>query len=142
MYRIYTIDKEEEQRELKAGIIQNTAEVEKVIAIREEMDIKQELKSRDAKRATETASGVERLQLRAMIEKLEQEVYELREQLLQSKLDEKLREEKGKLRAVYNTKVEAVGKVDCELEGKVYVEKECAIKSQEDTKLFFKEKTR
>lgn len=42
----------------------------------------------------ETTSGVERLQLRVAIEKLEEEVYELREMLLQSKLDAELLLEK------------------------------------------------
>ena len=58
------------------------------------MDAKQELKSNYAKRSVETTSGVERLQLRAAIEKLEEEVYELRETLLQSKLDVELLLEK------------------------------------------------
>ena len=58
------------------------------------MDTKQELKSNYAKRSVETTSGVERLQLRAAIEKLEEEVYELRETLLQSKLDVELLLEK------------------------------------------------
>ena len=74
-------------KEIKEDLIQNTEEVEKVLAIREEMDAKQELKSKYAKRSVETTSGVERLQLRVAIEKLEEEVYELREMLLQSKLD-------------------------------------------------------
>lgn len=65
-----------------------------VLAIREEMDAKQELKSKYAKRSVETTSGVERLQLRVAIEKLEEEVYELREMLLQSKLDAELLLEK------------------------------------------------
>lgn len=64
------------------------------MAIREEMDAKQELKSKYAKRSVETTSGVERLQLRVAIEKLEEEVYELREMLLQSKLDAELLLEK------------------------------------------------
>lgn len=81
------IDNVEEQRKIKEDLIQNTEEVEKVLAIREEMDAKQELKSKYAKRSVETTSGVERLQLRVAIEKLEEEVYELREMLLQSKLD-------------------------------------------------------
>lgn len=80
------IDNVEEQRKIKEDLIQNTEEVEKVLAIREEMDAKQELKSKYAKRSVETTSGVERLQLRVAIEKLEEEVYELREMLLQSKL--------------------------------------------------------
>ena len=78
------IDNVEEQRKIKEDLIQNTEEVEKVLAIREEMDAKQELKSKYAKRSVETTSGVERLQLRVAIEKLEEEVYELREMLLQS----------------------------------------------------------
>lgn len=203
------IDNVEEQRKIKEDLIQNTEEVEKVLAIREEMDAKQELKSKYAKRSVETTSGVERLQLRAAIEKLEEEVYELREMLLQSKLDaelllekdlkkklkiskmceqllsslenqyEQLNEEKRELRAVYDTKVnavvaedmeelieerqavrdeethraraellakygeafkdrffdEAVEKVDCEMQGKVYVKREQAIESQEGAKL-------
>ena len=154
--------------------------------------------------------------MRTMIEKLEQEVYELREQLLQSKLDvellletdlkkrlkiskmceqllpslekqyEQLSEEKREIKAVYDTKVEsvvpedmaelvaerqmvradeteraraellvkygevfkdrilekAVEKVDCELEGKVYVEKKQIINRQEGTKLISEEKAR
>lgn len=84
------IDNDEERRELKECLIQNTEEVEKVLAIREKMDAKQKLKSKYAKRTAETTSGVERLQLRAMIEKLEREVYELREMLLQSKLEAEL----------------------------------------------------
>ena len=114
------------------------------MAIREEMDAKQELKSKYAKRLVETTSGVERLQLRVAIEKLEEEVYELREMLLQSKLDaelliekalkkklqiskmcerllsslenqyEQLNEEKRELRAVYDTKVKAVAAEDME----------------------------
>lgn len=210
------IDNDEERRELKECLIQNTEEVEKVLAIREKMDAKQELKSKYAKRAIETPSGVERLQLRATIEKLEREVYELREMLLQSKLDaelllepdlkkklkvskmceqllpslekqyEQLSEEKREIKAVYDTKVEsvvpedmaelvaerqmvrvneteraraellvkygeafkdrifekAVEKVDCELEGKVYVEKKQTINRQESTKLISEEKAR
>ena len=138
------IDNVEEQRKIKEDLIQNTEEVEKVLAIREEMDAKQELKSNYAKRSVETTSGVERLQLRAAIEKLEEEVYELREMLLQSKLDaelllekdlkkklkiskmceqllsslenqyEQLNEEKRELRAVYDTKVNAVAAEDME----------------------------
>ena len=138
------IDNAEEQSELKEGLIYDTEEAEKVLAIREKMDAKQELKSKYAKRATETTSGIERLQLRTMIEKLEQEVYELREQLLQSKLDvellletdlkkrlkiskmceqllptlekqyEQLNKEKRELRAVYDTKVEVVAMEDME----------------------------
>ena len=138
------IDNVEEQRKIKEDLIQNTEEVEKVLAIREEMDAKQELKSNYAKRSVETTSGVERLQLRAAIEKLEEEVYELRETLLQSKLDvelllekdlkkklkiskmcerllsslknqyEQLNEEKRELRAVYDTKVKAVAAEDME----------------------------
>lgn len=88
------IDNVEEQRKIKEDLIQNTEEVEKVLAIREEMDAKQELKSKYAKRSVETTSGVERLQLRVAIEKLEEEVYELREMLLQSKLDAELLLEK------------------------------------------------
>ena len=88
------IDNVEEQRKIKEDLIQNTEEVEKVLAIREEMDAKQELKSKYAKRSVETTSGVERLQLREAIEKLEEEVYELREMLLQSKLDAELLLEK------------------------------------------------
>ncbi|MFR2011752.1 MAG: hypothetical protein ACLS49_09640 [Christensenellales bacterium] len=84
----------EEQRKIKEDLIQNTEEVEKILAIREEMDAKQELKSKYAKRSVETTSGVERLQLRVAIEKLEEEVYELREMLLQSKLDAELLLEK------------------------------------------------
>ena len=136
------IDNVEEQRKIKEDLIQNTEEVEKVLAIREEMDAKQELKSKYAKRSVETTSGVERLQL--AIEKLEEEVYELREMLLQSKLDaelllekdlkkklkiskmcerllsslknqyEQLNEEKRELRAVYDTKVKAVAAEDME----------------------------
>lgn len=136
------IDNVEEQRKIKEDLIQNTEEVEKVLAIREEMDAKQELKSKYAKRSVETTSGVERLQLRVAIEKLEEEVYELREMLLQSKLDaelllekdlkkklkiskmcerllsslknqyEQLNEEKRELRAVYDTKVKAVAAED------------------------------
>ena len=132
------IDNVEEQRKIKEDLIQNTEEVEKVLAIREEMDAKQELKSKYAKRS------VERLQLRVAIEKLEEEVYELREMLLQSKLDaelllekdlkkklkiskmcerllsslknqyEQLNEEKRELRAVYDTKVKAVAAEDME----------------------------
>ena len=75
---------------IKEGLIYDTEEAEKVLAIREKMDAKQELKSKYAKRTAETTSGVERLQLRAMIEKLEREVYELREMLLQSKLEAEL----------------------------------------------------
>ena len=164
----------------------------------------------------ETTSGVERLQLRAAIEKLEEEVYELRETLLQSKLDvelllekdlkkklkiskmceqllsslenqyEQLNEEKRELRAVYGTKVNAVAaedmeelieerqavrdeethraraellakygeafkdrffdeafeKVDCEMQGKVYVKREQAIESQEGAKLSPEQKSR
>lgn len=138
------IDNVEEQRKIKEDLIQNTEEVEKVLAIREEMDAKQELKSKYAKRSVETTSGVERLQLRVAIEKLEEEVYELREMLLQSKLDaelllekdlkkklkiskmcerllsslenqyEQLNEEKRELRAVYDTKVKAVAAEDME----------------------------
>ncbi len=138
------IDNVEEQSELKEGLIYDTEEAEKVLAIREKMDTKQELKSKYAKRATETTSGIERLQLRTMIEKLEQEVYELREQLLQSKLDvellletdlkkrlkiskmceqllptlekqyEQLNKEKRELRAVYDIKVEVVAMEDME----------------------------
>ena len=138
------IDNVEEQRKIKEDLIQNTEEVEKVLAIREEMDAKQELKSKYAKRSVETTSGVERLQLREAIEKLEEEVYELREMLLQSKLDaelllekdlkkklkiskmcerllsslknqyEQLNEEKRELRAVYDTKVKAVAAEDME----------------------------
>ena len=108
------------------------------------MDAKQELKSKYAKRSVETTSGVERLQLREAIEKLEEEVYELREMLLQSKLDaelllekdlkkklkiskmcerllsslenqyEQLNEEKRELRDVYDTKVKAVAAEDME----------------------------
>ena len=210
------IDNVEEQRKIKEDLIQNTEEVEKVLAIREEMDAKQELKSNYAKRSVETTSGVERLQLRAAIEKLEEEVYELREMLLQSKLDaelllekdlkkklkiskmceqllsslenqyEQLNEEKRELRAVYDTKVnavaaedmeelievrqavrdeethraraellakygeafkdrffdEAVEKVDCEIQGKVYVKREQAIESQEGAKLSPEQKSR
>lgn len=210
------IDNDEEQKELKECLIQNTEEVEKVLAIREKMNAKQELKSKYAKRAAETTSGVKRLQLRATIEKLEQEVYELREVLLQSKLEaelllepdlkeklkvskmceqllpslekqyEQLSEEKREIKAVYDTKVEsvvpedmaelvaerqmvradeteraraellvkhgeafkdrifekAVEKVDCELEGKVYVEKKQTINRQEGTKLISEEKAR
>ena len=88
------IDNVEEQRKIKEDSIQNTEEVEKILAIREEMDAKQELKSKYAKRSVETTSGVERLQLRVAIEKLEEEVYELREMLLQSKLDAELLLEK------------------------------------------------
>lgn len=88
------IDNVEEQRKIKEDLIQNTEEVEKILAIREEMDAKQELKSKYAKRSVETTSGVERLQLRVAIEKLEEEVYELREMLLQSKLDAELLLEK------------------------------------------------
>lgn len=125
-------------------MIHDTEEAEKVLAIHEKMDAKQELKSKYAKRATETTSGIERLQLRTMIEKLEQEVYELREQLLQSKLDvellletdlkkrlkiskmceqllptlekqyEQLNKEKRELRAVYDTKAEVVAMEDME----------------------------
>ena len=62
------IDNVEEQRKIKEDLIQNTEEVEKVLAIREEMDAKQELKSKYAKRSVETTSGVERLQLRVAIE--------------------------------------------------------------------------
>lgn len=138
------IDNVEEQRKIKEDLIQNTEEVEKILAIREEMDAKQELKSKYAKRSVETTSGVERLQLRVAIEKLEEEVYELREMLLQSKLDaelllekdlkkklkiskmcerllsslenqyEQLNEEKRELRAVYDTKVKAVAAEDME----------------------------
>lgn len=138
------IDNVEEQRKIKEDLIQNTEEVEKILAIREEMDAKQELKSKYAKRLVETTSGVERLQLRVAIEKLEEEVYELREMLLQSKLDaelllekdlkkklkiskmcerllsslenqyEQLNEEKRELRAVYDTKVKAVAAEDME----------------------------
>lgn len=138
------IDNVEEQRKIKEDLIQNTEEVEKVLAIREEMDAKQELKSKYAKRSVETTSGVERLQLRVAIEKLEEEVSELREMLLQSKLDaelllekdlkkklkiskmcerllsslknqyEQLNEEKRELRAVYDTKVKAVAAEDME----------------------------
>lgn len=138
------IDNVEEQRKLKKDLIQNTEEIEKVLAIREEMDAKQELKSKYAKRSVETTSGVERLQLREAIEKLEEEVYELREMLLQSKLDaelllekdlkrklkiskmcerllsslenqyEQLNEKKRELRAVYDTKVKAVAAEDME----------------------------
>lgn len=61
---IMVIDNVEEQRKIKEDLIQNTEEVEKVLAIREEMDAKQELKSKYAKRSVETTSGVERLQLR------------------------------------------------------------------------------
>ena len=210
------IDNVEEQRKIKEDLIQNTEEVEKVLAIREEMDAKQELKSNYAKRSVETTSGVERLQLRAAIEKLEEEVYELREMLLQSKLDaelllekdlkkklkiskmceqllsslenqyEQLNEEKRELRAVCDTKVnavaaedmeelieerqavrdeethgaraellakygeafkdrffdEAVEKVDCEIQGKVYVKREQAIESQEGAKLSPEQKSR
>lgn len=170
----------------------------------------------NGKRSVETTSGVERLQLRAAIEKLEEEVYELREMLLQSKLDaelllekdlkkklkiskmceqllsslenqyEQLNEEKRELRAVYDTKVnavaaedmeelieerqavrdeethgaraellakygeafkdrffdEAVEKVDCEIQGKVYVKREQAIESQEGAKLSPEQKSR
>lgn len=64
------IDNVEEQRKIKEDLIQNTEEVEKVLAIREEMDAKQELKSKYAKRSVATTSGVERLQLREAIEKL------------------------------------------------------------------------
>jgi low affinity Fe/Cu permease len=39
------IDNVEEQRKIKEDLIQNTEEVEKVLAIREEMDAKQELNS-------------------------------------------------------------------------------------------------
>ena len=81
------IDNVEEQRKIKEDLIQNTEEVEKVLAIREEMDAKQELKSKYAKRSVETTSGVERLQLRVAIEKLEEEVYELREMLLQQVIE-------------------------------------------------------
>lgn len=210
------IDNVEEQRKIKEDLIQNTEEVEKVLAIREEMDAKQELKSKYAKGSVETTSGVERLQLRAAIEKLEEKVYELREMLLQSKLDaelllekdlkkklkiskmceqllsslenqyEQLNEEKRELRAVYDTKVnavaaedmeelieerqavrdeethraraellakygeafkdrffdEAVEKVDCEMQGKVYVKREQAIESQEGVKLSPEQKSR
>lgn len=210
------IDNVEEQRKIKEDLIHNTEEVEKVLAIREEMDAKQELKSKYAKRSVETTSGVERLQLRAAIEKLEEEVYELREMLLQSKLDaelslekdlkkklkiskmceqllsslenqyEQLNEEKRELRAVYDTKVnavaaedmeelieerqavrdeethraraellakygeafkdrffdEAVEKVDCEMQGKVYVKREQALESQEGAKLSPEQKSR
>ena len=210
------IDNVEEQRKIKEDLIQNTEEVEKVLAIREEMDAKQELKSKYAKRSVETTSGVERLQLREAIEKLEEEVYELREMLLQSKLDaelllekdlkkklkiskmcerllsslenqyEQLNEEKRELRAVYDTKVnavaaedmeelieerqavrdeethraraellakygeafkdrffdEAVEKVDCEMQGKVYVKREQALESQEGAKLSPEQKSR
>ena len=138
------IDNVEEQRKIKEDLIQNTEEVEKILAIREEMDAKQELKSKYAKRLVETTSVVERLQLRVAIEKLEEEVYELREMLLQSKLDaelllekdlkkklkiskmcerllsslenqyEQLNEEKRELRAVYDTKVKAVAAEDME----------------------------
>ena len=55
------IDNVEEQRKIKEDLIQNTEEVEKILAIREEM---------------------------------EEEVYELREMLLQSKLDAELLLEK------------------------------------------------
>lgn len=40
------IDNVEEQRKIKEDLIQNTEEVEKILAIREEMDAKQELKSK------------------------------------------------------------------------------------------------
>ena len=45
------IDNVEEQRKIKEDLIQNTEEVEKVLANREEMDAKQELKSKYAKRS-------------------------------------------------------------------------------------------
>lgn len=97
----------------------------------------------NAKCAIETPSGVERLQLRATIEKLEREVYELREMLLQSKQDvelllesdlkkklkvsklceqlvpsfekqyEQLSEEKREIKAIYDTKVESVREGVC-----------------------------
>ena len=45
------IDNVEEQRKIKEDLIQNTEEVEKILAIREEMDANQELKSKYAKRS-------------------------------------------------------------------------------------------
>lgn len=143
------IDNDEERRELKECWIQNTEEVEKVLAIREKMDAKQDLKNK-------------------------LKVSKMCEQLLPSleKQYEQLSEEKREIKAVYDTKVEsvvpedmaelvterqmvradetekaraellvkygeifkdrifekAVEKVDCELEGKVYVEKNINIK--------------